>query len=137
MTLIGPELRDRMRREHTVRWIGVGLSMTALWAVGIYGFGRSNHDIKIAAERDRAAAVYAVATSRYENDRDERLACESMVSTRADLRGVLLGIFDAIDPEHDSETVLKLRLRLDADYPERTLAECPPIPVPPTLPNGG
>jgi hypothetical protein len=50
--------------------------------------------------------------------------CVQRVGTRADLRGALIGIFDYLDPDRNSEKVNDLREYLDAKYEPLFLEDC-------------
>ena len=83
---------------------------------------------------DYARAQYAAQVAQYQNAQDRRLQCEQSVEARNDLRGVLLGIFAAIDNDRSHALVLQLREQLNTSYPARLLSDCPTVPAAPVPP---
>lgn len=60
--------------------------------------------------------------ARQEQDKYE--ACVSRSASRADVRGALIGIYDTLDPNHQSDKVALLRTSLDENYPPVNIEDC-------------
>jgi uncharacterized membrane protein YsdA (DUF1294 family) len=90
------------------RWtIGVNLALIVLFFGG--GFGMFTYMSDQRADVERSAFA----------------TCVTRVGTRSDLRGVLIGIFDAIDERNPGgETVADLRVQLDENYPPLRVEDC-------------
>lgn len=95
---------------------------------GIWGTARYASDQRKDAARALTTAEFISRQTAIEQARDQRQSCIVRVTTRTDLRGVLIGIFDYLDPEQASPRVTGLRQLLDQNYPELSQAECPPEP---------
>lgn len=67
--------------------------------------------------------VVAYGVVRYNQD-SKAQTCRQLVQSREDLRGVILGIYNAIETDGENELVQQLRVSLDTDYPERSFEDC-------------
>lgn len=103
---------------------------------GIWGTARYASDQRKESARALTTAEFIAKQTSIEQARDQRQQCIVRVSSRTDLRGVLIGIFDYLDPGKTSPNVTGLRELLDTNYPELSQAECPPEPSE-VLPPGG
>lgn len=131
-------LLTALRAHYPVRlyqWLAVLTSIVILVFTAIIGFVRYLDQRDAEAARADAAAVYVAERASYENARDERARCELSVATRADLRGVFVSIFDAIEEGAEGSPVIRrMRETLDENYPPRSVDECPAQAIPPTPP---
>lgn len=125
------KLWTKFRSTYPIRlyqFVAIVSAITMTWAVGIWGASRYFSD--------RAAdAARATAQASYENARDTSNQCRQRVATRADLRDVFIGIYDALDEnvrtDNGHQFVSNLRATLDEKYPPLSVSDCPPLPVNP------
>ena len=96
---VGPPWYRAKYEVQVWQWIGVWITILLVVFGGIWGFAR------------------------YISDSEVR-ACQVSVTSRSDLRGVILGIYDAIEADGSNDLVQRLREQLDEDYGALTFDEC-------------
>lgn len=103
-------LGQRLRTEYPVKvyqWAMIWLTLSALWAGGIYG--------AVVYAHDQAENLRVVEEGR----------CVQRVESREQIRGVFLDVYDLIDELNPgSEFAAEARLRLDETYPLLSLDDC-------------
>ena len=71
------------------------------------------------------ALIFALAWGVVVYSRESKAqTCRTLVLSRDDLRGVILGIYDAIEVEGENPLIQQLRVNLDTDYPILTFKKC-------------
>lgn len=79
--------------------IGVLTAITMTWALGIYGVWQYF-------------------------EREQERVCGAATEARADIRTVILGIYDAIETDGENQLVQQLRVQLNATHPAMTFEQC-------------
>lgn len=132
-------VRQALKAEYRIKlyeFAAICLSITILWAGGIWGVAKYVGDQAEDSRHDAATSQYAAATAIYENARDELLRCTQRVESREQIRGAFLDVFDLLDDTTPGNAFTKAaRERLDESYPLLVLEDCPASPVPPTPPQ--
>ena len=108
------------------QWILNWMVMLTLVFGGIYGLARYSNDQRAASDRQ-------VAIAKFENDREQHSQCLARVSTRDDLRGVLLAIVTEFS-DGDQAVLDRATAVIDAGYPKLNADDCGPAPTYP-FPN--